>query len=100
MLAARPDEAVSECNNDSTLLLVIDLRTPGLDIRDLVGDVTGFNPAPRIAAVAPHVHTESLAAADEAGCDEIFTRGQFDVRLDSLLAELTESGATERSAGS
>ena len=101
LLAANAGKVISACNNDlSVILLVIDLRTPGLDVGDLVADVLRFKPILRIAAMAPHVHTESLAAAHEAGCDEIFTRGQFDARFDALLAELTAPGAPERSAGS
>jgi hypothetical protein len=37
------------------------------------------------------VHKQSLEAAADAGCDEVITRGEFERRFDSLLAEITAS---------
>ena len=40
---------------------------------------------PTIVAFGPHVHEERLAAAREAGCDEVVSRGQFFAQLDAIL---------------
>ena len=90
--AAAPDEA--------TRLIVIDLRLPTLNIGGLVSELRRSMPQALIVACGPHVHEQALAAAVTAGCDEVITRGQFERRLDALLAKLTEPGATEPAAGS
>jgi hypothetical protein len=36
-------------------------------------------------AYAPHVHEQLLQAAAEAGCNEVFTRGQFDRQMEDII---------------
>lgn len=57
-------------------VVVLDLSTTG----DVVATVSQFrerSSPPRIIAFGPHVHAAKLAAAKEAGCDAVYTRGQF-----------------------
>jgi DNA-binding NarL/FixJ family response regulator len=83
-----------------TRLVVIDLRLPDVNVAELVPGLRNANPQMSIVACGPHVHEQALASAAAAGCDEVITRGQFDRRLDALLAELTARKAAERSGGS
>lgn len=69
-------------------LVILDLTTPALEPRQVVEQLRGLAAAPAaIIAYAPHVHEAKLAAAIEAGCDEVFSRGQFNARLDAILAK-------------
>lgn len=69
-------------------LVVIDLSTPCLDIETLVSQLRGQLSNVQIVAFGPHVHEQRLAAAREAGCDEVFSRGQFHRGMDEILAKL------------
>lgn len=83
------DDAVRECGDGDAAMLVVDLRTPGLEIATLVRGVRESSATPPyIMACAPHVHEQSLAAAVAAGCDAVITRGQFEARVDAQLAQL------------
>jgi DNA-binding response OmpR family regulator len=67
--------------------IVIDLRTPGLKIGELVSAIyeTRGSEFPVIAC-GPHVHEAALNAAREAGCSMVATRGQFDRDAETILA--------------
>ena len=81
--------AISPANSgdDSPRLVIVDLAVPGLDVRALLARLETL-PAgkPRTLAFGPHVHAERLAAAREAGCDQVISRGQFHAQMDELLA--------------
>ena len=104
-VAGNVEQAVAAIGDEATGLVVIDLRLPGLDVAAFVRRVRGAKPpatadlrqAAKIVACGPHVHKQSLAAA-AAGCDEVITRGEFDGRIHTLLAELTAPAATGRPA--
>lgn len=70
-------------------LVAVDLRTNGLDVSSVAEQVRAAAPAAVILAGGPHVQHDSLAAAVAAGCDEVVTRGQFEGRLDAIVAKLT-----------
>jgi CheY-like chemotaxis protein len=84
--AATVSKAIELCRNLSPRVLVVDLSTPSQDVAELVTAVkaNGRN-VPMIIAFGPHVHEERLAAARDAGCDHVVSRGQFMGQLDSLL---------------
>jgi CheY-like chemotaxis protein len=75
-------------------LVLIDLRTPGLDIHELVPTVRDLASDASIVACGPHVHEASLAKAAAAGCDEVITRGEFERRLDATLMRLQKETRT------
>ncbi len=79
---------VVDCGNDEASdVLIVDLSAPSLDIEKLVAQWNSKNAsAARIVAFGPHVHEERLAAARQAGCDVVVSRGQFFSQLDSILA--------------
>jgi DNA-binding response OmpR family regulator len=83
-----PGAIAGECLADAIGLVAIDLRTPRLDVASVVEQIRAAAPAAVILAGGPHVQRDSLAAAAAAGCDEVVTRGQFEGRLDALVARL------------
>jgi len=81
--------AVEACRANECQLLLVDLKLPGLDIAALVEQVRGasLSHVP-IVACGPHVHEANLAAAREAGCDLVISRGQFDRQLGDILQDM------------
>jgi len=67
-------------------IVALDLNAAGIDLADLVPRLrsTGHAPA-AIVAFGPHVHESRLAAAREAGCDEVLARGQFYAQGEQIL---------------
>ena len=83
--------AVAAAKDDDCQILFVDLQLPGLDINALVNGVREkASREVRIVACGPHVHEHRLAAAREAGCDQVVTRGQFDREADTIL-EVTKT---------
>ncbi len=67
-------------------LVILDLNAPGVDPAAIVPDLRSAELPPRaIVAYGPHVHEQRLAAAVAAGCDEVFSRGQFNAQMDAIL---------------
>jgi DNA-binding response OmpR family regulator len=87
---ATTGEQASEFSADANCRgVVIDLRTPGLNIAELVGALrTNHGGEFFIAACGPHVHEASLSAAREAGCDIVPTRGQFERDAEEILGSM------------
>jgi CheY-like chemotaxis protein len=67
-------------------LVILDLSTTGMDVAANVAAWRALEHPPRIVAYAPHVHEARLAAARAAECDAVYTKGQFDSKLDAILA--------------
>ena len=63
--------------------LVIDLEAPGLDLAELIAALP--DPQPQLIAFGPHVQEQRLAAAREAGCHHVVTRGQIAANLPGFL---------------
>lgn len=85
-------------------LIVIDLSTAGLNVIELVRKLrTRLAAGVRMVAFGSHVHKSLLAAATEAGCDLVVSRGEFHARMDDFLrppvpvaAEPDKSGEPRR----
>jgi len=79
---------VSEiCAEATAELLIVDLATCSAVVPDLVAQLlTSQCGSTKVIAFGPHVHEEKLAAAREAGCDLVLSRGQFFSQLDKLLS--------------
>ncbi|MGC4004317.1 MAG: hypothetical protein QM811_14835 [Pirellulales bacterium] len=60
---------------------------PGVNIAALVPQIraTVAPNAVLIVAFAPHVHEAKLDEAKAAGCDVVYTRGQFDRAIPQLI---------------
>ncbi len=68
-------------------IILLDLTAPGLVPAEVVAQLKACSPAARVIAFGPHVHEGKLAAAAEAGCDEVISRGQFHSQLEQMLRE-------------
>jgi len=78
--------AAESSGADPVDLLIIDLSTHSLDIRTTVARLkSGDSSSTRVIAFGPHVHEQRLAAARDAGCDVVVSRGQFFAQLDTIL---------------
>jgi DNA-binding NarL/FixJ family response regulator len=101
MVASRIEGAARKCGlNMSTAVghavaegdcrvVLVDLRTPGLELPTLIANVRQLAPQPAVVAFGPHVHEESLAQARNAGCDLVVSRGQLERDAESILARFS-----------
>jgi CheY-like chemotaxis protein len=79
-------QAVDQCRDTESATLLVDLALPALDVSSMVSELQASGSRPlRIIAFGPHVHEEKLAAARQAGCDVVVSRGQFFSQVESLL---------------
>lgn len=82
------DELVGKAETSSPNLVIIDLSHPGLDVTAAMARLQPLLPkGARTIAFGPHVHHERLAAARQAGCDVVISRGEFHARMEQILAE-------------
>lgn len=78
----------NRCQAVPTKLVLVDLSFPGLNIASAMADLGALpNPPRAVVAYAPHVHEERLAAATEAGCTEVLSRGQFNSQMERILKQ-------------
>ncbi|MDX1673540.1 MAG: hypothetical protein R3314_01965 [Longimicrobiales bacterium] len=81
---ARSPAALLEAVGPGTRLVLVDLQA-----RDALEALEGLRDRPsevRVVAWGPHVMEEALAAAREAGADEVLPRGAFVRQLPQLVA--------------
>jgi DNA-binding response OmpR family regulator len=84
--AAGAGSAVECCAAEPVKFLIIDLSTRSLNVKALVDQLpTSATHRPHVIAFGPHVHEERLAAARDAGCDTVLSRGQFFAQVDGLV---------------
>lgn len=79
----QPRKAVLRVQSGNYRHLVIDLEAPGLELGELIAVLP--DPPPQLIAFGPHVQEQRLAAAREAGCSRVVTRGQISANLPALL---------------
>jgi DNA-binding NarL/FixJ family response regulator len=89
--ARTPDEILAQARSIKPSLAIFDLNSGKTDP---VGTIAALKADPAIAAIrtigfASHVHTELIAAARQAGADEVLPRSAFA----SHLADILLSGA-------
>jgi DNA-binding response OmpR family regulator len=80
------DGAIGRIATAPVALMILDLSLGGLRPADAVGRLREAQQNVPIVAYAPHVHEDRLAAARDAGCDEVHSRGAFDRQMDEILA--------------
>jgi len=85
--AASVDQALQTDAAEEVNGVLVDLELPGLDPRELMKRLPQ-RPGRRVIAYGPHVHAPRLAAAREAGCDEVLSRGGLDRDLLAVLRRL------------
>lgn len=70
-------------------VVVLDLATTGYDLAGLVSQLKNSAPPPAaVLAFGPHVLEDQLNAAVAAGCDGVFTRGQFLASAGAIVGKL------------
>jgi CheY-like chemotaxis protein len=80
-------ELLEQAGQDCPLVL-IDLDAPGADPAAIAAELRQREGArPAIVAFGSHVHEARLAAARDAGCDAVLTRGQFDRQMADILRD-------------
>ena len=85
-VASDESAAVDCCTAEPCNVLIVDLSSPSLNIAALVNQLkSNRSTATRVIAFGPHVHEERLAAARNAGCDLVISRGQFFGQIDTIL---------------
>ncbi len=76
---------------DPVALVVIDLASPGADVGAIAALVRAAAPSAQIVCYGPHVDHERLEAALRAGCDQVYSRGQFMQESPQLFAAISRS---------
>ncbi len=74
----------------SALIVDLDLADLGLDLIRAAASADGQSRPATIVAFGPHVATDLLEAAAQAGADKILARGAFSSNLPELLRSLGE----------
>ena len=77
-------EALAAAAKDARLV-VVDLNSVTGDVRDLIAGLKSLPHSPTVLAFGPHVHEAKLKAASEAGCNGVFSRGQFHAQTAEIL---------------
>lgn len=95
MITAGTTAAVVARLTENTVAgVIVDLGNTRANIAELCTEirnaVVGKKP-PHIVAFGPHVQKELLATAEQAGCDEVLTKGQFSANLQAILNRCAES---------
>lgn len=80
------DEAVSLLTGRSSVLLLLDLETPGLNVFKFAESLSEDTLRSAVA-YGPHVHTQRLDSARQAGFGSVLSRGQFSGQAGRLIKE-------------
>lgn len=67
--------------------ILVDLTLPGLEMEAVIAALPEEN-RPRVAAFGPHVAERQLAAAREAGCDEVLPRSRFSAQMAEVVGRM------------
>jgi len=88
-LLQRVAETLQQDSPSQPYLVVLDLSTDRIDVAELVTRLREALPAQsRLLAFGPHVHKQRLAAAAEAGCDAVLSRGEFHAHMDKIFGSI------------
>jgi CheY-like chemotaxis protein len=87
VVALHVEGMLATLKGDPARLVILDLAAVDLDVADVVARLRDLpNPPVRIAAFGPHVQEARLAAARQAGCDHVLSRGAFFAQLDEIVS--------------
>ena len=84
MLRRRLDRVDDGKANGAVAAVMVDLEA-GEGALELIRVAAGHGADPAVIAFGPHVMTEALAAAEEAGADAVMARGAFTRELPELV---------------
>lgn len=82
------DAALKVMAEQSVGLAVLDLGTPGNDPEQVLPQLREAS-TEKLAVVAfgPHVHKQRLAAARDASCEMVISRGQFHAQAEEIIRQ-------------
>lgn len=86
-------DGLSTAETSIESIVLVDLSMPNVNVDpdvnlDIVGELKTIDHPPKaIIAYGPHVAEGKLAAAKDAGCDQILTRGQAHRDIATVLAQ-------------
>src|SRR5439155_10767844 len=83
--AALADQVAADCR-----LALIDLSLDRLNLPAAVNVIKTGAPQAQVIAYGPHVDEGALADANDAGCDQVVTRGQFNQQYGELPARVSD----------
>jgi DNA-binding NarL/FixJ family response regulator len=66
-------------------IVLIDLTIWTRQAAGVIAALKSWHAPPQVIAYGPHVQEAQLAAAHQAGCDIVLTRGQFDKQMEQVL---------------
>lgn len=84
MLRSRLDRVDDGRANDAVTCFMVDLDLGDTAI-ELIGEAAAHEPPIQIVAFGPHVMTQALRQAAEAGAGTVMTRGAFTSKLVDLI---------------
>lgn len=89
--AATADELIAQAKSLQPTLVIFDLNSAKMDAVATIGALKADSATADLRAIgfASHVHTELIAAARNAGADDVLPRSAFAGRL----AEILQAGA-------
>ena len=95
-----PDELCKRVVAEDVHGVLIDLSATIADLTQLVADLRRAAPAAiKVYAYGPHVQTTRRHAAEEAGCDQVMTRGQLHRELTRTLRQMDSAEPDATSEG-
>jgi CheY-like chemotaxis protein len=91
--------AISACHDQHVDVLLVDLSARAGDVASIREQFAklAVDPPP-LVAFGPHVHDQLLAAAADAGCDEVVSRGQFFAQLATILTRFVGPARRDQEA--
>ena len=92
-VVSEADQLLANTSANQVELVLLDLTTPSCDPKQLVPQLRRLARPPKgVVAFRPHVHEAKLAAAEEAGCDQVLSRGEFNKRMTEVLVKYVAVG--------
>ena len=86
------EAALNAARGAGRTVIVVDLELPGLEIASFMQTLQGLEEV-KVIAFGPHVRTEKLTAAQEAGCAEVVSRGKMVTDASSILQRFLQESA-------
>lgn len=82
------DKLIEQANNLSPELIILDLNNPRFDSLNAIKDLKASSSLRSVPIVGflSHVQTELRHKAQEAGCDFVMPRSQFNTNLPQILS--------------
>ena len=92
-VVSEADQLLANTTAKQVELVLLDLSTPSCDPKQLLPQLRRLARPPKaVVAFGPHVHEAKLTAAEETGCDQVLSRGEFNNRIAEVLVKYVAVG--------